>query len=214
MVEPTREARLARLEETLLYLCMPAIGGLAAFVDSVCRAGVDAVQIRDRSLDTRTELQAIGVATRAARSVSALVSVNDRADLAVIGRADILHLGQTDLTPHDARRIVGPEMLIGVSTHTAEQARAAAENPDVDYFCAGPVYETPTKPEREAAGLEQVEAATAVAGDKPWFAIGGINLETISEVVSAGADRICVVRAIVEAADPAAMATQLRAKLP
>lgn len=214
MVEPTREARLARLEETLLYVCMPAVGGLAGFVDSICRAGVDAVQIRDRSLDTRLELQAIGVASRAARAASALVAVNDRADLAVIGRADILHLGQTDLTPHDARRIVGPDVLIGVSTHTAEQAREAANNRDVDYFCAGPVYETPTKPDREPVGLEHVETAAAVANGKPWFAIGGIDLDTIDDVVDAGADRIVVVRAVVEAADPAAMAAQLRARLP
>lgn len=213
MVEPTREARLARLDETVLYLCMPAIPGLAAFVDSVCRAGVDIVQVRDSTLEAREELQAVAAASRPARAASSMVAVNNRADLALIGRADILHLGQTDLSPHDARRVVGPDMLIGASTHTPEQARAAASDPDVDYFCAGPVYATPTKPDRDPVGLEMVEAAAKHANGKPWFAIGGVDLDTIDDVIDAGAERIVVVRAIVEAADPAAMAQQLRAKL-
>ena len=213
MVEPTRDARLARLGDAQLYVCTPRRPDLADFTRSVCAAGVDAIQLREKDLEAAAELASISALAVAAREYGALVSVNDRADLAVVAGADILHVGQGDLTPAQARRIVGPEMLIGTSTHTPEQASAAAGDSEVDYFCAGPVHATPTKPGRPAAGLEQVRAAASVAEGKPWFAIGGIDLDNLDGVMAAGARRVVVVRAVTDAMNPGFAASALRDRL-
>lgn len=211
MVEPIRSARLARLQETYLYLCTPLRHDLASFVDLVCRSGVDAVQVREKTLEARNELRTIAEASRVARACNALVSVNDRADLAVLARADILHVGQGDLSPSDARRIVGTDILIGQSTHTAAQIDAVINDRDVDYFCVGPVYPTATKPDRPAVGLQLIELAASIGTRKPWFAIGGIDLDSIADVVAAGAERVVVVRAITEEPTPAAAAAAAKA---
>jgi thiamine-phosphate pyrophosphorylase len=125
----------------------------------------------------------------------------------------VLHLGQDDLPAAAARQIVGPDTLIGLSTHSADQAAAAAASPDVDYFCAGPVWPTPTKPGRPAPGLVLVRYAAGLAAARPWFAIGGISADNLGEVLAAGARRVVVVRAITEAADPAAAAAALATRL-
>ena len=127
--------------------------------------------------------------------------------------ADVLHLGQDDLPLALARDIVGPDPLFGRSTHD-EQQLAVSVTEDVDYFCVGPCWPTPTKPGRTAPGLELVRAAAATGTDKPWFAIGGIDLARVPEVVAAGARRIVVVRAITAAEDPAAAAQALKQALP
>jgi thiamine-phosphate pyrophosphorylase len=124
----------------------------------------------------------------------------------------VVHLGQDDLPPALAREIVGPVMVIGRSAHgTDEVARALME--DVDYFCVGPCWPTPTKPGRPAPGLDLVRAVASMAPDKPWFAVGGIDEYRLGEVLEAGARRIVVVRAITEAADPGAAARRLSAAL-
>jgi thiamine-phosphate pyrophosphorylase len=137
--------------------------------------------------------------------------LNDRPDLAIAAGADGVHVGQDDLPVADVRRIVGPDMLIGLSTHSPEQFDAGLAS-DADYLSAGPVWETPTKQGRPAAGLEVIRHAAANAG-KPWFAIGGIDTSNIGEVIDAGASRAVVVRAIRDAADPRAVAAELRALL-
>jgi thiamine-phosphate pyrophosphorylase len=140
------------------------------------------------------------------------VAVNDRADIARAAGADILHLGQDDLPLDVAREIVGETTLIGRSTHeTGQAARALME--DVDYFCVGPCWLTPTKPGRPAPGLDLLRAVAAMGPDKPWFAIGGIDEARLGEVLDAGARRVVVVRAITAAADPGAAARRLRAAL-
>src|SRR5207253_7181482 len=115
------------------------------------------------------------------------------------------HLGQNDLSARHARRILGDDLLIGISTHSAEEFEAAS--PDADYLSAGPVYATPTKPGRTATGLGFVRVAAALclerAAVRPWFAIGGIDASTIDAVMLAGAERVAVVRAVTEAEDPA-----------
>ena len=128
---------------------------------------------------------------------SALFMINDRADLAVAAGADGVHVGQNDLPPAWARRVVGPEMIIGLSTHSGMEFDAG--DPEADYLCVGPLHATPTKPGRPATGLEVVGHAAARARDgrepRPWFAIGGIDAASLPGVIAAGAERIAVVRA-------------------
>jgi thiamine-phosphate pyrophosphorylase len=152
----------------------------------------------------------------AAHRHGALFVVNDRPDVALALGADGVHVGQGDLPPTFVRGLVGPDVLIGLSTHSASQWRQAA--PEADYLCAGPVYETPTKPGRAAAGLAYVRAAAdadgAAGSPRPWFAIGGIDATTLPHVVDAGASRVVVVRAVTEAEDPAAAVRALLEALP
>jgi thiamine-phosphate pyrophosphorylase len=207
-----------------LYLCTDARrerGDLAEFANAVLAGGVDVIQLRDKGspgeqrfgpLEARGELAAVEILTEVARRHGALVAVNDRADIARAAEADVLHLGQDDLPLAVAREIVGPDTVIGRSTHeSGEAARALME--DVDYFCVGPCWPTPTKPGRPAPGLDLVRTVTSMNSDKPWFAIGGIDEQRLGVVLQAGARRIVVVRAITEAADPGAAAQRLSAAL-
>jgi thiamine-phosphate pyrophosphorylase len=182
---------------------------------------VDIIQLRDKGsageaqfgpLEAKQELEVLEVLADAARRHGALFAVNDRADIARGAHADVLHLGQDDLPLSLARDIVGPDPLFGRSTHD-EQQLAVSVTEDVDYFCVGPCWPTPTKPGRTAPGLDLVRAAAATGTDKPWFAIGGIDLARVPEVVDAGARRIVVVRAITAAEDPAAAARALKRAL-
>ena len=188
-----------------LYLCTDSRrtqGDLAEFLDSVLAGGVDIVQLREKNLEAAEELALLEVFAAACRRHGALLAVNDRADIAVTAGADVLHVGQRDLTPTQARRIVGDGVRIGRSSHSIEQAMDAAADEDVDYFCVGPAWPTPTKPGRPHTGLEPVRAVAASGTDKPWFAIGGIDLSNLDHVLDAGARRVVVVRAITEAVDP------------
>jgi len=217
------EAR-ERLQTARLYLCMDARrdrGDLAEFADAALAGGVDIIQLRDKGspgeqrfgpLEARQEIAALEVLADAARRHGALLAVNDRADIARAADADVLHLGQDDLPLTVARDIIGPRPVIGRSTHDHRQAAAAVDE-DVDYFCVGPCWPTPTKPGRSAPGLDLVRAAAALPGNKPWFAIGGIDGERLPEVLAAGARRIVVVRAITAAEDPAAAARALKRAL-
>lgn len=212
----------ARLDDARLYLCTDARterGDLAAFADAALAGGVDIIQLRDKSphgapLEARHELAALEVLAEACARHDKLLSVNDRADLALAVDADVLHLGQDDLPVDLARRVVGDRIVVGRSTHDASQLDSAAAESGVDYLCAGPVWTTPTKPGRPAAGLDLVRHAAEHEGHgRPWFAIGGIDLDTVGEVRQAGAQRAVVVRAVTEAEDPAAAAAAMRSAL-
>jgi len=212
-----RQARSGALSSARLYLCTGARrreGDLEQFLDAVLAAGVDVVQLREKHLEAAEELELLEVFADAAHRHGRLLAVNDRADVAVTSAADVLHVGQRDLPPAAARRLVGDDVLIGRSTHSTAQFDAAAADRDVDYACVGPTWATPTKPGRAATGLGLVRHAAAHAGATPWFAIGGIDLTTVDEVVAAGARRVVVVRAITEAEDPAAATTELLSRLP
>lgn len=194
---------------------------MAQFADAALAGGVDIIQLRDKGspgeqrfgpLEARDELAACEVLADAARRHGALFAVNDRADIARAAGADVLHLGQGDLPLDVARGIVGPDMLLGLSSHDADQAAAAAAGAP-DYFCVGPCWPTPTKPGRTAPGLGLVRAAANLRTAKPWFAIGGIDEQRLPEVLAAGARRIVVVRAITAASDPRAAAHRLRSAL-
>jgi thiamine-phosphate pyrophosphorylase len=213
-----------RLASASLYLCTDARrerGDLAEFAEAALAGGVDIIQLRDKGspgeqqfgpLEALHELEALEVLADAARRHDALLAVNDRADIALAAGADVLHLGQDDLPLPIARGIIGPRPVIGRSTHDRAQASAAVAE-EVDYFCVGPCWPTPTKPGRPAPGLDLVRATAELATDKPWFAIGGIDEARLPEVLAAGARRIVVVRAITAADDPRAAAQRLKARL-
>jgi thiamine-phosphate pyrophosphorylase len=152
---------------------------------------------------------AVAHAARAlSEQLGLLLIVNDRPFVASESGADGVHVGQDDAQVADVRELVGEEMLIGLSTHTPEQIDAT--NPAlVDYVGVGPVHETPTKPGRPAVGTELVRYA-ADHSRVPFFAIGGLDAENLAEAIDAGASRVCVLRAITDAADPERSARELR----
>lgn len=221
----TRRWRLDRLADARLYLCTDAallrsdgLPALEAFFEAAYDGGVDILQLRDKSLEARAEIEALELLGRVARRHDKLYAVNDRADVALLVGADVFHVGQGDLTTAQARRVLGPDVLIGRSTRSVEQAREAYDDAGLDYFCTGPVWETPTKPGRAAVGTQLPEAAYRLMADaaaadgpepKPYFAIGGIDLDRLPQVLATGADRVVVVRAITQAADPGAAARAL-----
>ncbi|MGJ5896221.1 thiamine phosphate synthase [Streptomyces sp. V2] len=205
-----------QLADARLYLCVDARkrqGDLPEFLDAVLAGGVDIVQLRDKGLEAAEELEHLAVFADACARHGKLLAVNDRADIAHAAAADVLHLGQGDLPVPAARAIVGPRTLIGRSTHSAAEAEAAAVQEGVDYFCTGPCWPTPTKPGRPAPGLGLVRHTASLAPARPWFAIGGIDLTNLDEVLEAGARRVVVVRAISEATDPGEAAAILKKRL-
>jgi thiamine-phosphate pyrophosphorylase len=189
-------------DDRRLYLITGARPDLADFLDAAVRGGVDVVQLREKTLEDRLLLPALETAREVTQRHGVPLVVNDRPDLALLVRADAVHVGQDDLPVEAVRRLGLP---VGLSTHAPAEIDAAA----ADYIGVGPVYATPTKAGRPAVGLELVRYAAARAR-VPWFAIGGIDLERASSVVAAGASRIAVVRAIGDASDPEEAARALR----
>lgn len=219
-----------------LYLCTDARrdrGDFEDFVDAAFAGGVDIIQLRDKSLEAAEELELLEVLHASAQRHGRLWAVNDRADIASLSGAPVFHIGQKDISLDAARGFLGKDAVIGLSTHSPKQVDTAiAASPGrkgLDYFCVGPVWATPTKPGRAAVGLDLVRYAAQATGGAdaetngkvdgrvesslPWFAIGGIDLSNVEQVVDAGARRIVVVRAITDAADPAHAASALLAAL-
>ena len=192
-----------RLAAARLYLVCPALP--RDWIAAAVRGGVDLIQLRDKTLDDDALVQA----AKAFVGHDALFILNDRPDLVDACGADGIHVGQDDDPPKVARAAVGPDRIVGRSTHEPDQAAAAEADEDVDYLAVGPVHATPTKPGRPAAGLAYVSHAAETV-KKPWFAIGGLDAGNVHEVVERGATRIVVVRAITDAADPEAAARALR----
>ena len=206
----------SRLADARLYLCTDARrsrGDLVPFLDAVLGAGVDIIQLREKGLEAQEELGLLEVFADACRRHGRLLAVNDRADVALAAGADVLHLGQDDLPVPVARAILGPGPVIGLSSHSPGQADAAAAEPGVDYFCAGPVWATPTKPGRPATGPGLLAHVAQTKPSRPWFAIGGISLDRLDDVLAVGATCVVVVRAITEAADPAAATRAFTSRL-
>lgn len=201
-----------RLEAARLYLVTDIAPRLPELLEAALGAGVDVVQLRDRRAGDDELLEAARVFRAAADRHGALFLLNDRPDLAVQAGADGVHVGQDDAPVGAVRAEHGDELLIGLSTHAPEQLEAGLET-GADYLSVGPVWETPTKEGRPAAGFEYVRFAAAHAGERPWFAIGGIDADNVREVIAAGARRIVVVRAIRDAGDPAEATSRLRSAL-
>jgi thiamine-phosphate pyrophosphorylase len=201
-------------ERARVYLVAPGefpVDVLEVVID----AGVDVVQLRMKDAEAAEVIeigeQWMGVCDN--RGVPFVV--NDRPDVALALAADGVHLGQDDLPPIVAREIVGPDVVIGRSTHSEGDIELALrEHADAlaDYIAVGPVHATPTKEGRAGTGLGLIEHAAGVAL-LPWFAIGGIDPSNVGDVAGAGASRIVVVRAITESHDPVAAVEQLRAAL-
>ena len=209
------------VDRAQLYLCTDARtiqGDFSDFLDAAFAGGVDIIQLRDKKIDAGHELELLAVLAESATRNGKQWAVNDRADLAAVSGAPVFHVGQDDLPVTAARGLLAPATEIGLSSHTPAEVDAALIAPDLDYFCVGPIWATPTKPGRAAVGLELVryaaEQAAVLQNSRPWFAIGGVDESNIAEVVAAGATRVVVVRAITASDDPTAAAQRLRAFLP
>jgi thiamine-phosphate pyrophosphorylase len=212
MTDDVARRRRAWLSEARLYLVLEARPGGRDPKEILRRAlqgGVDIVQLREKSGDEHAIVRAGRVFRRLCDAYDAVFIVNDRPDLAIACGADGVHLGQDDGQVDAVRGLVGDDLLIGLSTHSPEQVDAAE---GVDYIAVGPVYATPTKPEYAPVGIELVSYAARHA-PVPFFAIGGIDPDSVADVVAAGAERVAVVRAIRDAADPAEAARSLRERV-
>ncbi|WP_320672210.1 thiamine phosphate synthase [Patulibacter defluvii] len=211
----TPEQRRARFAAVHLYLVAPLVAGGRPLTDVAAAAiagGVDAIQLRDKHAGDDELVAGLRALRPLCDAGGALLLLNDRPDLAVAGGADGVHVGQDDLPVAEARAIVGPERLLGLSTHSPAQVDAAAAHDPrrgPDHIGVGPVHATPTKLGTPGVGLELVRHATG--GSLPFVAIGGIDAANVAAVVAAGAPRVAVVRAIADAPDPRAAAATLRA---
>lgn len=189
-----------KLRRSHLYLVTSAVDDLFGVVESALQGGLPLVQYRDKTSDDLTRLQTAEKLRHICHQYDALFLINDRVDLALAVDADGVHLGQQDVPIAFARQLLGPHRIIGRSTTNPDEMHRALEE-GADYIGVGPVYETPTKPGKSAAGLDYVRHA-ATHATVPWFAIGGVNAENLGEVLDAGAERVAVVRAIMEADNP------------
>ncbi len=183
----------------------------AAIVRQLVAAGVHAIQLRDKRLDDRTCAARARQLTQLCRESDTLSIVNDRADIAVLAGADGVHVGQEELTVKDVRSVVGTRMLVGVSTHSLQQAQQAVLD-GACYLGVGPVFASNTKQFASLAGTAFVGEVAAEIG-LPWFAIGGINVQNVGQVMAAGARRVAIGSAIVDAPDPGQAAQELLAEL-
>ncbi len=191
-----------------LYLCTPDRPDLAAFVAACIDGGVDIVQLRDKELDARLLLERATVVAEVCSALGVPFIVNDRPDLALEAGADGVHVGQDDAPVSLARRVLGPDAIVGLSTHSPEDL-AGALGEDVDYLSAGPVVATPTKPGRAGTGTDYVSLATARAS-VPVFVTGGVTPETIPALATAGVRHFVVVRYLTQAPDARHAARALR----
>lgn len=206
--------RRRRLATARLYVVTDARrerGDLEPFLEAILGAGVDIVQLREKEAEAGDLLRWGEAFKEAAARHGALFVVNDRPDVALALGADGVHVGQNDLPANVVRSLVGPDVIVGLSTHSEDQLRAAPG--EADYVCVGPIEATPTKPGRRATGLGLVRAASRTE-TRPWFAIGGIDEGNVHGVIAAGGKRVVVVRAVTEARDPAAAVRSLLSALP
>jgi len=199
---------VAGLDDRCLYLCTPDRPDLEQFVDTCIAGGVEVVQLRDKELDARPLIARARLVLRVCRDHGVPFILNDRPDLALEVEADGVHVGQHDASPSLARRILGPDAIVGLSTHAPSELDAALDEP-VDYLSAGPVSQTPTKPGRPGTGLRYLTYVVERA-KTPWFVTGGVTPDTVKMMAAAGARRFVVVRYLTEAEDAKAAARTLR----
>lgn len=191
-----------------LYLCTPDRPDLPAFVSACIAGGVDVVQLREKELEARPLLDRARVVAEVCRAAGVPFVLNDRPDLALAAGADGVHVGQDDAPVWLARRILGPDAIVGLSTHGLDDLTGSASE-DVTYISAGPVEATPTKPGREGTGLEYVSLASA-RSTVPVFVTGGVTPEKIPTLAAHGIRHFVVVRHLTQAADPQRAALALR----
>jgi thiamine-phosphate pyrophosphorylase len=210
----SRFDRRERLAAARLYMVCgadPDGSELPTLLRGASAGGVEIVQLREKHLPDE-ELASVAIAARIlCEQLGTLLIVNDRPWVAREAEADGVHVGQDDIPVSELRELVGPDMLIGLSTHTPAQIDAVDAGV-VDYIGVGPIHQTPTKPGRPAVGVELIRYAAAHAA-VPFFAIGGLDASNLAEALDAGATRVCVLRAIAAAADPQRAARALREQL-
>ncbi len=201
------------LRDAHLLLVTDPRPDLAVRVSAAVRGGVDVVQLRDKHA-SREELLPLAEELRAICELEgAFFTVNDDPELARLCGADGVHLGQEDEAIESAREALGPDVIVGLSAGSVEEARRAVEE-GADYLGVGTVFATPTKEDAEVAGLALVKKMARENLSVPWFAIGGIGLKNARQVADAGAPGFAVVRAILDAEDPETAAHELRSILP
>ncbi len=199
---------MAEIADRRLYLCTSDRPDLAAFVTACIEGGVDLVQLRDKVLDARAQIERAAVVQAVCASAGVPFVMNDRPDLALELGADGVHVGQDDAPPALARRILGPDAIVGYSTHAPSELDDALGEP-IDYISTGPVEATPTKPGRPGTGLDYLRYAAGVA-QHPFFVTGGVTPATLPAMLEAGARRFVVVRDLTESDDPERSARALR----
>ncbi|NJK64298.1 MAG: thiamine phosphate synthase [Synechococcaceae cyanobacterium SM2_3_1] len=204
-------SRQHTLHHSRLYLVTQPVAGWLTVVEQALQGGVSIVQYRHKQAESREIISDLQQLQPLCHRYRALMLVNDRVDLALAVNADGVHLGQTDLPIEAARHLLGPHKLIGMSTTNPEEVALALSTP-VDYLGIGPVYATPTKADKPAVGLDFVRYARDHVS-LPWFAIGGIDLTNVAEVQAAGAERVAVVRALMQSSDPYVTARQFLTQL-
>jgi thiamine-phosphate pyrophosphorylase len=191
-----------------LYLCTASRPDADRFVAACIRGGVDVVQLREKSLEARDILRTAGSLRTVCGDVGVPFVLNDRPDLALEAGADGVHVGQEDAPPGLARRILGQRALVGLSTHSEADLRAASHEP-VDYISAGPVQPTPTKPGRPGTGIAYA-ALAARQSPVPVWVTGGVTPDSVPELVNAGLRHFVVVRYLTESDEPERAARRLR----
>lgn len=199
------------LDDRRLYLCTPLRDDLAHFIADVIAGGVDIVQLRDKQADVSSLLAAAREIQAICEASGVPFIINDRPDLALELECDGVHVGQDDASVSLCRRILGPDAIVGLSTHAPEELVAATASP-VSYLSAGPIEATPTKPGRPGTGIDYAATATAEA-TVPVFVTGGVSAASIPRLVAAGLRHFVVVRALTEATDPRRAAAELRRAL-
>lgn len=202
-----------KLQNARLILVTDPRPNLPDRVEAAVRGGTDIVQLRDKRADRETLLPLAEELKEVCERGGAIFTVNDDVELARISGASGIHLGQSDTSTREARGALGEDVITGRSAGTLDEALEAVRE-GADYLGVGAVYGTPTKPEGDVAGLEFIRQLADAGLPVPWFAIGGVTLETAREVADAGAWGFAVVRALLDAQDPEAAARELRSYLP
>jgi thiamine-phosphate pyrophosphorylase len=208
-----------RFGDRRLYLCTPDRPDLAGFVAACISGGVDVVQLRDKHLEARALVARARVVRDVCRDRGVPFVLNDRPDLALEVGADGVHVGQEDAPAVLARRILGPDRIIGLSTHHPSELSDATAEP-VDYVSAGPIVATPTKPGRLGTGIEYVHYVARIARawpgrdePMPFYVTGGVTPQVVRTIARAGGRRFVVVRYLTESDNPLAAAHRLRSAI-
>ncbi|MEL6940269.1 MAG: thiamine phosphate synthase [Cyanobacteria bacterium J06598_1] len=202
-----RDRLMQKLTQARTYLVTSPVPDILGVVEAALKGGIAIVQYREKTADDETRLHLAQQMRAVCHQYNALFIVNDRVDIAAAAEADGVHLGQQDLPMPAARQILGPNKIIGRSTTSPQELKRALDE-GADYIGVGPVHATPTKPGKAASGNEYVRYAAQHA-TMPWFTIGGLNAANLEPTLAAGATRVAVVRALMEAKDPTAIAQSL-----
>ena len=199
------------LAQRRLYLCVPHRDDMANFLPAVLRGGVDVVQLREKELGDEVRLAAASLMMPICRDFDVPFIMNDSPDLALAAGADGVHVGQDDVSVATCREILGPDAIIGLSTHSREEFDAALAQ-GATYFSAGPIVETPTKPGRTGTGVDYTVMSSR-RSERPVYVTGGVTANNVGTLVRAGLRHFVVVRALTLSGDPEATARRLRAQL-